>query len=173
MLARLLPDVEKAGNSIREAWDRLHALPGGSQMFSRLIGVITPYTGTIGASVVELERGRSRVVLRDRRSVRNHLRSVHAIALANLAELAGNIVVAYSLPDDARFIVSGISVEYLKKARGTLTATCEIDVPQSSERAEIAVPVAISNEQGEVVARATLRTLIGPKKSAQSEPKKS
>ncbi len=165
MLSRLLPNVEKAGNSIRDAWDRLHGLPGGAQMFSRLVGVIAPYTGTIGASVMELERGRSRVVLRDRRGVRNHLRSVHAIALANLAELAGNIVVAYSLPDDARFIVAGFSMEYLKKARGTLTATCEIDVPQSNERAELEVPVDIGNEQGEVVARATLRTLIGPKKS--------
>jgi uncharacterized protein (TIGR00369 family) len=165
MLARLLPNIEKAGNPIRDAWDRLHGLPGGSQMFSRLVGVLAPYTGSMGASVVELERGRSRVVLRDRRSVRNHLRSVHAIALANLAELAGNIAVAYSLPDDARFIVSGISVEYLKKARGTLTATCDIDVPTSSERIEIEVPVDITDEQGEVVAQATLRTLIGPKKS--------
>lgn len=133
-------------------------------MFSRLVGVMAPYTGSMGASVVELERGRSRVLLRDRRSVRNHLRSIHAIALANLAELAGNIVVAYSLPDDARFIVSGLSIEYVKKARGTLTATCEIEVPSTSERAELQVPVTISNAEGEVVARATLHTLIGPKK---------
>jgi uncharacterized protein (TIGR00369 family) len=166
MLSRLLPNIEKAGNSIRDAWDRLHTLPGGPQMFSRLVGMMAPYTGTIGASVVELERGRSKVLLRDRRSVRNHLRSIHAIALANLAELAGNIVVAYSLPDDARFIVSGLSIEYVKKARGTLTATCELDVPQTSERAEIEVPVTICNAQDEVVARATLHTLIGPKKKA-------
>jgi uncharacterized protein (TIGR00369 family) len=169
MLARFLPNVEKPGNSIRDTWDRLHTLPGGPQMFSRLVGMLAPYTGTIGASVVELSRGRSRVVLRDRRSIRNHLRSVHAIALANLAELAGNIAVAYSLADDARFIVAGISMEYIKKARGTLTATCTIDVPPSNERVEIAVPVDISDEQGEVVARGTLRTLIGPKKSAAQQ----
>jgi acyl-coenzyme A thioesterase PaaI-like protein len=164
MLARLLPNIEKAGNSIRDAWDRLHTLPGGTQMFSRLVGIMAPYTGSMGASVVELERGRSRVLLRDRRSVRNHLRCVHAIALANLAELAGNIVVAYSLPDDARFIVSGLSIEYVKKARGTLTATCEMEVPSSNQRAEIQVPVIISDAGGDVVARATLHTLIGPKK---------
>ncbi len=164
MLARLLPSIEKAGNSIRDAWDRLHTLPGGTQMFSRLVGILAPYTGSMGASVVELERGRSRVQLRDRRSVRNHLRCVHAIALANLAELAGNIVVAYSLPDDARFIVSGLSIEYVKKARGTLTATCEIEVPSSNQRADIQVPVIIRDAGGDVVARATLHTLIGPKK---------
>lgn len=169
MLGRLIPNIEKTGNSIRDTWDRMHSLPGGPQMFSRLVGMLAPYTGTIGASVVELERGRSRVVLRDRRGVRNHLRSVHAIALANLAELAGNIAVAYSLADDARFIVAGISMEYLKKARGTLTATCTVDVPTSNERVEIEVPVEIVNEQGEVVARSTLRTLIGPKKAAAEQ----
>jgi acyl-coenzyme A thioesterase PaaI-like protein len=164
MLARLLPDVEKAGNSIRDAWDRLHTLPGGSQMFSRLIGVIAPYTGTIGASVVELERGRSRVVLRDRRGVRNHLRSVHAIALANLAELAGNIVVAYSLPDDARFIVAGFDIEYIAKARGTITAICEQELPQTNEKREYPVVVEMFDHNNTLVARATLRSLVGPKK---------
>lgn len=164
VLARLLPNIEKSGNPIREAWNRLHALPGGAQMFSRLVGMLAPYTGSIGAQVVELEAGRSRVILRDRRGVRNHLRSIHAVALANLAELTGNIVVAYSLPDDARFIVTGMSITYHKKARGTLTGTCEIDVPRSSERVEIQVPVTISDEAGDVVARATLHTLVGPKK---------
>jgi uncharacterized protein (TIGR00369 family) len=164
VLARLLPNAEKAGNSIRDAWDRLHTLPGGTQMFSRLVGMMAPYTGSIGASIVELERGRARVMLRDRRSIRNHLRCIHAIALANLAELAGNIVVAYSLPDDARFIVGGLSIEYVKKARGTVTATCEIEVPNSNRRAELQVPVVIRNAQDEIVARATLNTVIGPKK---------
>ena len=67
----------------------------------------------------------------DRRAVRNHLDCVHAIALANLAELAGNVALAYSLPDDARFIVSGMEIEYLKKARGMITAIGESPVPRS------------------------------------------
>ena len=68
-----------------------------------------------------LRAGYAEVVMQDKRAVRNHLDCVHAIALANLAELAGNVALAYSLPDDARFIVSGIEIEYVKKARGTIT----------------------------------------------------
>ena len=64
--------------------------------------------------------------------MRNHLDCVHAIALANLAELAGNVALVYSLPDDARFIVSGMEIEYLKKARGTITAIGEPPVPRTS-----------------------------------------
>ncbi len=70
--------------------------------------------------------------MRDRRAVRNHLDCVHAIALANLAELAGNVALAYSLPDDARFIVSGMEIEYVKKARGTITAIGESPVPRTA-----------------------------------------
>ncbi len=82
----------------------------------------------------------------------------------NLAELAGNIALAYSLPDDARFIVAGISIEYVKKARGKITARCDCPVPETSERREYPVPVTMEDASGEVVARATLRSLVGPKK---------
>ncbi|HUH01311.1 MAG TPA: hotdog fold domain-containing protein [Kofleriaceae bacterium] len=162
---RLVPSLEANGNLIRSVWDRLHGLPGGKRVFSTMVGRAAPYTATIGARVVELGHGRARVELADRKAVRNHLRSVHAVALVNLAELTGNVAVAYSLPDDARFIVAGLEIDYLKKARGTITGVCEVDVPQSSERAEIPVQVEMLDESGAVVARATLRTLIGPKKN--------
>ena len=117
----LIIDVNRKGNFVKSLWDRLSAIPGGKSIFSRLVGQAAPYTGSMGAHVVELGRGHARVELPDRRRVRNHLDCVHAIALTNLAELTGNAAMAYSLPDDARFIVAGLSIEYKKKARGTIT----------------------------------------------------
>jgi acyl-coenzyme A thioesterase PaaI-like protein len=163
---RSLAQLDRAGgNPIRSMWDRLSPLPGGRRLFSALVGRAAPYTGSIGAVVELLESGYSRVHLEDRRAVRNHLRSIHAIALANLAELTGNVALAYSLPDDARFIVAGIEIEYLKKARGHLIAECDCPVPASSERREVPVPVSIRDRDGDEVARATLRSLVGPKPS--------
>ncbi len=165
MAARLLPDLAEADkNVIRELWDRLSKVPGGKRLFSRAIGQGAPYTATIGARVEELARGRSRVTMRDRRAVRNHLRCVHAIALANLAEVTGNIAVAYTLPDDARFIVAGMELEYVKKARGTITGVCTCPVIDSSEEHEYRIEVELLNDASEVVTRAWLRTLVGPKK---------
>ncbi len=164
-LRRLLPDLEDPRrNFIREAWDRLHRLPGGKRIFTELVGRAAPYTGSIGASVKALSVGHSEVSLRDRPKLRNHLRCVHAIALANLAELTGNVAVAYSLPTDARFIVAGFDIEYVKKARGTITGLCDCPSIPSSARKEYPVEVRMVDEKGELVARATLRTLIGPKK---------
>ena len=160
-----LPSIEAGkGNFIRDAWDRLHKVPGGKTIFSKIVGRAAPYTGTIGAKVVGLSRSGSEVVLEDRPAVRNHLRCVHAVALVNLAELTGNLALAYGMPDDARFIVSGLSIEYLKKARGTITGVCDFGPIESSAREEYEVPVSLRNAAGEEVARATLRTLVGPKK---------
>ncbi len=151
-------------NIVRTLWDRLSPLPGGRVVFSRAIGRVAPYTGTVRARVVELRDGYAKVVMADRRAVRNHLACIHAIALCNLAEVTGNIAVAYTLPDDGRFIVAGLSIEYLKKARGTITGTCDCTVPRSAEKREYDVPVLLKNDAGELVARATLRTLVGPKR---------
>ncbi len=165
-VTKLIPSTDGHVNLIRQSWDKLSGLPGGSRVFSRIVGAMAPYTGTIDPHVAELRAGYAEVRLRDRRGVRNHLGSVHAVALANLAELTGNVALAYALPDDGRFIVTKMSIDYLKKARGELRGVCEAPVPASSERREYEVPVDIFDAGGDVVARATLRSLVGPKPAA-------
>lgn len=163
--AKLLPTGQKPGgvNLVRIAWDALSQLPGGKRLFSILVGRMAPYTASIGATVTVLRPGYAEVEMADRRRVRNHLESVHAIALANLGELAGNVALAYSLPDDARFIVSGLEIEYVKKARGTITAVGECPIPRTSNRAQLDVPVVLRDDSGDEVARVLLHSLVGPK----------
>ena len=163
-VSRLVPRLDAAGKFIRDAWSKLEGVPGGKALFSRLVGLAAPYTGSIGAQAVEVRRGFAKFEMRDRRAVRNHLSCVHAVALVNLAEVTGNTAIAFSQPDDARFIVSGLSIEYLKKARGTITATSHCPIPETSAKQEYEVPVELHNQAGELVARAVLRTLIGPQK---------
>lgn len=164
-LARLpgLPGLDGERNLVRDAWHVLHAMPGGKALFSRLLGRMAPYSGSIGATVVSLRPGRAEVHMADRPRLRNHLESLHAVALVNLAELAGNLALAYSLPDDARFIVSGIEIEYLKKARGEIAAIGECRVPRSNARATYDVAVSLRDAGGAEVATAVLRSLVGPK----------
>ena len=164
-LKRLLPvpKLDGSRNLIRQAWDLLSGVPGGKVVFSRLVGRMAPYTGSIHAQVAVLRPGYAEVEMADRRGVRNHLDCVHAIALANLAELAGNVALAYSLPDDARFIVSGMEIEYVKKARGTIKAIGESPVPRTATRAAYDVLVTLRDAGGEEVAKAVLHSLVGPK----------
>jgi acyl-coenzyme A thioesterase PaaI-like protein len=164
-IAKLLPraKLDTNRNLVRDAWNVLSGMPGGKAVFSRLVGRIAPYTGSIHAGVTVLRAGYAEVEMHDRRAVRNHLDCIHAIALANLAELAGNLALAYSLPDDARFIVSGMDIEYMKKARGTITAIGEPPIPRTSTRAAYDVPVTLKDASGETVAKVVLKSLVGPK----------
>lgn len=158
-----LPRLDGNRNLLRDLWNLLAGMPAGKLVFSRLVGRFAPYSGSIHATVTVLRAGYAEVQMPDRRAVRNHLNCVHAVALANLAELAGNVAFMYSLPDDARFIVSGMDIAYTKKARGTITAIGEPPIPRTSARAHYDVVVTLRDAAGDEVARAILHSLVGPK----------
>jgi acyl-coenzyme A thioesterase PaaI-like protein len=150
------------GERLRSLWRRLAPLPGGKAVFSWLLGRITPYSGTIGARVQALEPGFCRVALRDRRRVRNHLASVHAMALANLAEMASGLAVLAGLAPGVQGIVTGFSITYQKKARGPLIAECRVSGLDVTAEREQEATVSVTDASGDVVARATARWRLRP-----------
>ena len=155
-------DPAAPGARLLQLWQRLAPLPGGSWLFSRVLGFMVPYTGSIGAHIRLLEPGHARVELRDRRAVRNHLRSVHAVALVNLAEVCSGLAMLTALPTGVRGIVTQLSIEYLKKARGTLVAASQPTLPVVTGPCELDVTADISDASGVVVARATVRWRLSP-----------
>jgi uncharacterized protein (TIGR00369 family) len=165
MLKKGLRRLDFRGSSvtwIREAWKLLERLPGGKRVYASLLGQVIPYSGSIHPTFVTLEPGHAVVMLEDRRAVRNHLGSIHAIALCNLAELAGNAAIACSLPDTARFIVKRIEIDYLKKARGTITASCTCPTSLGDTRTEYVIEVSLTDATNNTVAAVKMVTLVGP-----------
>jgi len=127
----------------------------GARIFSFLIGRQARYTGTIGARVISVEHGRAVVEMSDRPSVRNHLKSVHAIALMNLGELCTGLTVMYQVDGRGRGIVKQLAMEYTKKARGTITAECTSRVPEEAGTHDFVAEGILRDDAGDEVARCT------------------
>ena len=98
----------------------------------------------------------------DRRANRQHLGSVHAVALMNLCEMTSGMAMMCGLPDGVRGIVTSMSIEYYKKARGTITAEARVAVPTVTTDTDFDVEAACSDPTGVVVAKATIRWRLGP-----------
>jgi acyl-coenzyme A thioesterase PaaI-like protein len=158
--------LEAPGATIAIWWRRLSRLPGGRWMFSKMIGWMAPYTGSVGARIVDLGPGYARWTLRDRRKVRNHLNSVHAVALVNLAEVASGTAMLAGLSPSTRGIVKGLSIEYLKKARGTLTAECRCAPPVVDQETDYTLEATITDRSGDLVARAHVLWRLAPRDEA-------
>ncbi len=127
----------------------------GQCVFSRILGHYIPFTGAIGAIVREMGDGCATVELPDRRPVRNHLDSIHAIALASLGELTTGLAVHSGIPAKGRGILKTLKVDYRKKARGTLTARCSTVSPTTPGRHEAEAVAEIQDAKGQVVAVVT------------------
>jgi acyl-coenzyme A thioesterase PaaI-like protein len=117
-------------------FQRLGGSAVGRWLFARGVCGQAPYFGSIAPLIDELAPGRCVVRVRDRRAVRNHLGTVHAIALCNAAELAGGLATDAGIADHQRWIPKGMSVRYLHKARGTLIAIATVAVPPADAPAQ-------------------------------------
>jgi acyl-coenzyme A thioesterase PaaI-like protein len=104
--------------------------------------------------------------MRDRRRVHNHIGTVHAIALCNLAELSAGVMAEATIPPDARWIPKRMSVDYLSKAKGSMhaVATPEAALGAVDMGQEWPVRVEVTDPAGTPVFRARITMWVSPRR---------
>ena len=67
-----------------------------------------------------------------------------------------------ALPPGVRGIVTGLSIEYLKKARGTITGRSAPTIPTVSSTIDTIVTADMTDSSGDVVARTHVTWRLSP-----------
>jgi hypothetical protein len=105
--------------------------------------------------------------MKQRWAVQNHIKTVHAIAVCNLVEMAMGLVAESSIPSHLRWLPMGMNVDYKKKATGKLTAETNIDhntfFNLEKYPGPVHVPVVVKNEIGDIVTEAQVKLWISKK----------
>ena len=144
---------------------RITRWPAGHWLFSRAVCLKAPYFASISPRIETLEPNRCVATIRHRRKITNHLGTVHAIALCNLAELTAGLMTDASLPASMRWIPKGMSVEYVKKAVGTMCATAlpVQRIVEAQEGYEWPVEVTVTDPADQIVFRARISMWLSPR----------
>ena len=154
----------KQPNSTLDTWRRLSTKPAGKWAFTRVVCWKAPYFGSIRPMLVDLRPGLCEVHMKKRRRVLNHIGTVHAIAMCNMAELAGGTMTEVTVPSDYRWIPKGMTVEYITKAETDLKAVARIDpIPSFAEAADLPVTVTVTDAGNQPVLRAVITMWVSPK----------
>jgi acyl-coenzyme A thioesterase PaaI-like protein len=153
-------------SAVLKLWQSWHARPFGKAIFTRAVCMKAPYFGSIKPRFEVLESGHAVVSMKKRRAVQNHIGTVHAIAMCNLAELAAGTMTEASIPKSMRWLPKGMTVEYIAKAETDIRAECRLPAIDEGRAQDVPVEVSITNTGGKLVCRAVITMYVSPRKGA-------
>ena len=145
-------------------WKLLGGSALGRWVVSKMVCFIAPYFATIKPLLTDLRPGRVEVVFKKKRRVHNHIKTVHAIAMCNAAELAGGLCIDASLSSEFRWIPVGMKVQYLKMAKTDLRAVCEVDDYHWDKPQDVIMPVSVYDTSGVEVFHADISMRVSERK---------
>lgn len=150
-------------NRILATQEKLKKVPFGNAIFSGILARFAPYFTTIKPKVVELRPNYMKASMKKRRAVHNHLKTVHAIAMCNLCEFTGGILMEASIPKHRRWIPVGMTVNYVKKAKTDLTATCDLSSVEWDTCDKVICHVSVRDTNDVEVMNAAITMLVSDK----------
>lgn len=122
-------------------------------LWSKAFGRIVPMVGTANIRYLEVDQHHVVVRIENQRNMQNHIKGVHAAAMALLAETATGFLTGLHVPDHRILLIKSLHVDYLKVAQGGLTATASLSSEQQTfiaeqEKGELLIPVTVIDDTG-------------------------
>lgn len=137
-------------------------LPFGKHIFSSLFAAKAPYFKTIRPSIDELQPNYCELSFKKRKSVLNHIGTVHAIALCNGLEMAMGALAEASIPKHLRWIPKGMNINYTAKADSDIRVIAQMDAEHWQE-GDVDIPVHAIRQDGTVVIEGAITVYVSAK----------
>ncbi|WP_412971913.1 DUF4442 domain-containing protein [Glaciecola sp. MF2-115] len=109
--------------------------------------------GTCKIDIKETDLKSVTFFIKNRTKVQNHIGSVHAAAMALIAESATGFVVGINLPSDRLPLIKSMNLKYVKRAYGDMQAVAslsdeQIHKLQTEPKGDFLVDVKVTDESG-------------------------
>jgi len=144
------------GNALQKLLRKFDGLPSGirRRLVSFLLGQAVPMVGAARLHFELVSPQRVVVTLQNRRRVQNHIKGIHAGAMALLAETATGFCVGMNLPDNKLPLIKTMHIDYKRRAQGDMRAEAHLSAAQiqhirSEDKGEVTVPVVITDSSGQ------------------------
>ena len=142
-------------NKLNQIVSNINSLPSflRSTALSTFFGKMVKFTGTAGITIEELSCERAVITLKNKKSVQNHIGSVHAVASILIAESATGYLIGMNVPDSAVPVIKTIKADYVKRAKGDMKAVATLSKKQIAdiqklEKGETTVKVSVTDAEG-------------------------
>ncbi|MDO6617419.1 hotdog fold domain-containing protein [Pseudomonadota bacterium] len=149
-------------NHVLALYHKVTKYPFGNKIFSMMVSRTAPYFATVRPLVTALRVNHCAVLVKKRRAVHNHIKTVHVIAICNGLEMAMGVMAEASIPKHLRWIPKGMSVDYTAKAGTDILCVAEV-TPEQWQVGDMLVPVNAYDTEGKVVVRGSIKLWISEK----------
>lgn len=142
-------------NKMNGIVSKINSLPDFVRVkaLSTFFGKFVKFTGTTGIKIEELTQKNAVITLKNKKSVQNHIGSVHAVASILIAESATGYLIGMNVPDSSVPVIKTIKADYVKRAKGDMKAVAsltdkQVEQIRTQEKGETVVKVTVTDADG-------------------------
>ncbi|SFD20048.1 hotdog fold domain-containing protein [Pseudoalteromonas denitrificans] len=154
--------MRNSSNKLMSIYNKVTKLPFGNKIFSLIISFKAPFFGTISPKITKLKPHYCECLIKKKRAVHNHIKTVHVIAICNGLEMAMGVMAEASIPKHLRWIPKGMTLDYTAKAGTDIMCIAEVK-PEQWQVGDMFVPVTAYDTSGTIVVKGEIKLWISEK----------
>jgi acyl-coenzyme A thioesterase PaaI-like protein len=149
----------KQTNKTLSLYQKLEKYPFGKKIFSIIVSRVAPYFATINPHISELMPNQCTCLIKKRKKVFNHIKTVHVIAICNGLEMAMGVMAEASVPKHLRWIPKAMTVDYSAKADSDIRCVAKVNA-EDWQPGDMFVNIIAYDENNVVVVKGNIKLWI-------------